>query len=140
MNVAREMHMPTAVQFSIALDNAAGTLARVCGLLKKSKVNIQAISVSDNTDCGWVRVVATPSAKARAVLHKAGYTVCAQQVVVVRAADRPGELEKLCHRLSKLAVNVDYVYGSVVAGVPSVLVFGVSDVERAMKALGEYAE
>lgn len=132
--------MPTAVQFSIALDNAAGTLATLCGLLKKSKVNIGAISVCDNTDCGWVRIIATPSAKARAVLHKAGYTVCAQHVVTVRAADKPGELERLCHKLSKLAVNVDYVYGSVVTGVPSVLVFGVSDVEKAMKALGKDAE
>lgn len=131
--------MPTAVQFSIALDNAAGTLAKLCGLLKKAKINIEAISVSDNTDCGWVRIVASPSAKVRAVLHKAGYTVCAQHVLVVHAADKPGELERLCHKLSKLAVNVEYVYGSVVSGVPGTLVFGVSDVERAVKALGEDA-
>ena len=128
--------MPTAVQFSIALDNAAGTLAKLCALLRKSKVNIVAICVSDNTDCGWVRIVATPSVKARAVLHKAGYTVCAQLVFTVRAEDKPGELERLCKKLAKQSVNVDYVYGSVVAGVPSTLVFGVSDVEKAVKALG----
>ena len=36
--------MPTAVQFSIALDNTAGTLAKLCGLLKRSKINVEAIS------------------------------------------------------------------------------------------------
>src|ERR1043165_5734540 len=101
--------MPPAVQFSIALDNAAGTLARLCGLFRKSRINIEAISVCDNTDCGWVRVVATPGPKARAALHKAGYTVCAQQVILVRALDQPGELERLCQKLAKLAVNVEYV-------------------------------
>jgi hypothetical protein len=128
--------MPKAVQFSIALDNTAGTLARLCGLLRRSKVNIEAISVSDNTDCGWVRMIATPSAKARAVLHKARYTVCAQLVVTVEAADRPGELERITSRLARAGVNVNYVYGSTPRGEGSTLVLGVSDADRAMKSLG----
>lgn len=128
--------MSTAVQFSIALDNTAGTLARLCAVLRKAKINIEAISASDNTDCGWIRIVATPTAKARAVLHKGKYTVCAQLVLTVPALNKPGELEKICGKLAKAAINVNYVYGSTTNGARSTLVMGVSDVERAERAIG----
>ncbi|GMV25125.1 MAG: hypothetical protein AMXMBFR58_11560 [Phycisphaerae bacterium] len=127
--------MPKAVQFSIGLDNTAGTLADLCRLLKKNKINIEAISVSDNTDCGWVRVVATPSAKARAVLAKAKYLVAAQLVMTVQADNRPGELERIAARLAKVGVNINYIYGSTSGDRPSTMVLGVSDVEKALEAL-----
>lgn len=128
--------METAVQFSIGLDNTAGTLARLCAMLRKAKVNIEAISVSDNTDCGWVRIVATPPAKARAALAKGKYLVCAQRVIVARAVNKPGELERIAQRLAKAGVNVNYVYGSATGSGSPALVMGVSDVDRAVDALG----
>lgn len=130
--------MPKAVQFTVALDNTAGTLALLCSRLRKAGVNLDAISVSDNTDCGWVRLIASPAAKARAALERAGYTVCARQVVTAMVTDRPGELERLATRLAKAGVNVNYVYGSApgAKGASSMLVFGVSDVAKATKALG----
>ncbi len=129
--------MPKAVQFTVALDNTAGTLARLCARLRKAGVNLQAISVSDNTDCGWVRLLAAPSDKARRTLERGGYTVCAQQVLTVAAPNRPGELERLANRLAKAGINVNYVYGSTPRGADSVLVFGVDDVSRAARAIGD---
>jgi hypothetical protein len=127
--------MPRAVQFSVGLDNTAGTLAKLCEKLRRARVNIEAISVSDNADCGWIRLIATPTARARAVLHKAGYTVCAKLVFITTAANRPGELERICKRLAKAGVNINYVYGSTPKGNSSTLVFGVSDVDRAVGAV-----
>lgn len=127
--------MPKAVQFSVGLDNAAGTLAKLCAALRKARVNIEAISVSDNADCGWVRMIATPARKAREALHKGKYVVCAQLVVTVTAQNRPGELERITQKLARAGVNVNYVYGSSPAAAKSMLVFGVSDVERAAGAL-----
>ncbi|MCC6425908.1 MAG: hypothetical protein IT435_03710 [Phycisphaerales bacterium] len=127
--------MPKAVQFSIGLDNTAGTIASLCKLLRKNKINIEAISVSDNTDCGWVRIVATPSAKARAALAKAGHIVCAQLVVTTTADNQPGELERIAGKLAKVGVNINYIYGSTADNRPSTLVLGVSDVDKALAAL-----
>ncbi len=124
-----------AVQFSVALDNTAGTLADLCAALRKARVNIDAVSVTDNTDCGWVRLIATPAARARAALAQAKHTVCAQLVVGIEAQDVPGELERIARALAKAGVNVSYVYGSTVKGQPSRLYFGLSDVERAIRAL-----
>lgn len=128
--------METAVQFSIGLDNTAGTLAGLCGALRKARVNIEAISVSDNTDCGWVRIVATPPARARAALAKGRYLVCAQRVILIRAANKPGVLEQIAKKLAKAAVNVNYVYGSSAGDGSPTLVLGVSDVDRGADALG----
>jgi hypothetical protein len=129
--------LPKTVQFTVGLDNAAGTLAKLCALLRKSRVNIEAICVADNADCGWVRLIATPAARARAVLERHRYTVIARLVVTVTAENRPGELERLASALARAGVNVHYVYGSTVKGAASTLVFGVSDVDRALKAIGE---
>jgi len=129
--------MPKAVQFSIGLDNTAGTLARLCDLLRKARVNIDAICVSDNADCGWVRLIATPASRARATLAKAKLTVIAKLVVTAEAENEPGGLEKIAKKLSRAGVNVNYVYGSTVRGSNSVLVFGVDDVDGALRALGE---
>ena len=123
-----------AVQFSVGLDNTAGTLATLCAVLRKARVNIRAISVSDNADCGWVRIIAEPATKARAALAKAKYTVCAQLVVIADVADTPGALEGVANRLAKAGVNVNYVYGSHGTG-EAELVLGVTDAEGAIKAL-----
>jgi hypothetical protein len=127
--------MPKAVQFSVALDNSAGTLAALCNRLKKARVNLAAISVSDNTDSGWVRLIATPSTKARTVLEKAGYTVCATLVVSLDLPNRPGELERIASRLARAGINIHYVYGSTSSSNSSTLILGVSDVAKALKAL-----
>lgn len=127
-----------AVQFSIALDNNAGTLANLCATLRKARVNIAAISVTDNAECGWVRMIAEPPDRARAALEKAKYQVCPQLVAVVDAADSPGGLEAIAARLSKARVNINYVYGSRGAGA-ALLVLGVSNVTAAVKALSRGA-
>lgn len=127
-----------AVQFSVGLDNSAGTLAQLCSTLRKAKVNIRAISVADTSDCGWARIVAEPAPKARSVLNKAGYTVCAQLVVVTELPDQPGSLEKIASRLAKAGVNVNYVYGTHAGdGASANLVLGVSDADIALAALSE---
>lgn len=128
--------MPKAIQFSVALDNTAGTLAALSARLRKAGVNLEAISVVDNAECGWARFIATPASKARAALERAGYTVCANQVVTARVAGKPGELEHLAAKLAKAGVNVNYVYGSASGASPTMLVLGVSDTAKAVKAIG----
>ena len=127
--------MPRAVQFTVGLDNTAGTLERLCARLRRARVNIEAISVVDNADCGWVRLVATPAARARAALARGRYVVCAQLVVALTLENRPGELERIARRLAKAGVDIRYVYGSTPRGAASTLVLGVSDIDRAVSAL-----
>ncbi|MBM4109438.1 MAG: ACT domain-containing protein [Phycisphaerae bacterium] len=129
--------MRKAVQLSVALDNTAGSLAALCGTLHRARVNIDAISVSDNTDCGWVRLLASPPQRARAALVRAKYTVSAQQVVALDAPNRPGELARICKKLARAGINVNYVYGSTPGADAPTLVLGVSDAAHALDALAK---
>jgi len=87
--------MAKATEFCIGLDNKPGTLAKLYGVLKRAKVNIDAVSVSENAECCWVRMVASPSATAKRILGKAKYHYCVQPVLTLAAHNRPGELERV---------------------------------------------
>ena len=128
--------MPRVTQFCVGLDNKPGTLAKLCGVLKRAKVNIEAISVADSADCAWVRLVASPPAAAKAALTKARFNFCTQRALAIKAVNRPGELERIAAKLAKAGVNVNYVYGSGAGASPSTLVFSVSNLDRAAKAVG----
>jgi len=127
--------MAKATEFCIGLDNKPGTLAKLCGALKRAKVNIDAVSVSENAECCWVRMVASPAATAKRVLGKAKYHFCVQPVLTLAAHNRLGELERVASKLGRAGVNINYVYGSNSKGVPSTLVFSVSDLKRAAAVL-----
>ena len=127
--------MAKATEFCIGLDNKPGTLAKLCGTLKRAKVNIDAVSVSENAECCWVRMVASPAATAKRVLGKARYHFCVQPVLTLPAHNRPGELERVASKLGRAGVNINYVYGSNSKGVPSTLVLSVSDLKRAAAVL-----
>ena len=126
--------MAKVTQFCIGLDNQPGVLAKLCGVLKRAKANIDAISVVDNSDCAWVRIVANPAPAAKDALTKAKYDFCTNKVLSLSVGNAPGELEAISTKLAKAGVNIHYVYGT--GGAPkATLVLGVSDVDAAAKAL-----
>ena len=127
--------MARATQFCVGLDNEPGILAKLCGVLKRARVNIEAISVADNSECCWVRFLASPAAKARAALVKGKYHFCTQRVLAVKAADKPGELERIAAKLARARVNINYVYASTGDGNKTTLVFGVDNLAKATKTV-----
>ncbi len=127
--------MTKATQFCVGLDNHPGTLARLCRALARRKVNIDAISVADGVDCCWIRLVASPTAAAKAALTKGRFDFSTQRVLMLKAVNRPGELEEIASRLARAGVNINYVYGSNPSGGSSTLVLSVSDLGQAAKAL-----
>lgn len=129
--------MARATQFCIGLPNKAGVLAKLCAALTRARVNIEAISVADSADCCWVRLVASSTAKAKAALTRGKYNFCTQQVLTVKAANKPGELGRIAAKLARAGVNINYVYASTGDGKSCLLVFSVSNLARAAKAVGK---
>jgi hypothetical protein len=128
--------MAKATQFCVALLNKPGTLARLCGMLARAKVNVAAISICDNNECSWVRLVASPAATARAALSKGGFTYTTLPVLRLGLRNRPGELARVAGRLAKNKINVNYIYGSSSDEERSMLVVCTDNVNAAAKALG----
>ena len=127
--------MPKATEYCVALDNKPGTLAKLSASLAKAKVNITAISTSENTQCNWIRLVAAPGPKVKKVLVRGGYHYCSQPVLTVPVPNQPGQLAKVSDRLAKAGVNINYVYGSSGRDAAPVLIFNVDDLARAAKVV-----
>jgi hypothetical protein len=125
--------MPKATEYCVALDNKPGTLAKLTASLAKAKVNVTAISTSENTQCNWIRLVAGPGPKVKKVLVGGKYHYCSQSVLTVAVRDEPGQLARVSERLAKAGVNINYLYGSSGRDGAPVLVFNVSDLSRAAK-------
>ena len=128
--------MAKVTQLCVDLENKPGQLAKMTKALLRAKVNMEAISVLDNSVCGIVRVVATPVAKAKASLVKAGMSPCQATVLMVKVKNEPGAVSALVEKLASKGINIDYVYGSAAtAGKESQLVLGVDNIDKAAKAL-----
>ena len=100
----------TVEQISVFVENRSGQLGDVTRVLEEADVNIRALSLSDTTDFGVLRLMADDTQKAREALSKAGFTVGSTPVVAVDVADRPGGLGHVLGVLSEHCINVEYLY------------------------------
>jgi len=120
-------------QFTVALENKPGELARLCRKLAKEKVNIEAISVINTQEMGLVRLVANNQAKAGSVLKN--YNSAKEDVLLLTIPNRPGELESIAKKLAAEKINIEYTYGSSPRDGEAVLVLKVDDLAKAMEIL-----
>jgi hypothetical protein len=127
-----------AEQISIFLENKAGRLSEVTGILWQNQVNIRALAVADTTDFGVLRLIVDDNAKAEQVLKNAGFTVRKTKVVAVEVADQPGGLHSILEMLYKAGSNVEYMYAFVrQSGDNAVMIFRFDQPEQAIDVLSQ---
>jgi len=123
-------------QVSVFLENRAGRLAEVTGLLGDQGINIRALSLADTSDFGILRLIVDDAEKAKKVLRNEGLTVGETDVVAVEVPDRPGGLAQLLRMLSQENLNVEYMYAFVKAPSHSaVMIFRFEEPEKAVEIL-----
>ena len=125
-------------QISVFLENKAGRLSEVTGILSEAGINIRALSLADTSDFGILRLIVNDNAKALQALKERGFTVGKTDVVAVEVDDRPGGLHRILQVLSKGNVNVEYMYAFVQqSGDNAVIIFRFDHLEDAVKVLQE---
>ena len=125
-----------AEQISVFLENKAGRLCEVTGVLAEAQVNIRALALADTSDFGVLRLIVDNIEKAKEALKKAGFTVGKTNVLAVEVPDRPGGLYEILHLLQSSNINVEYMYAFVKAPSQSaVMIFRFDDPHRALQAL-----
>ena len=130
------MSAEVAQQLSIFVANRPGVLANVCDLFKKQKVNILAITSSDNRDHSIIRLVVNEPARALDILEDYGTLVQQAAVIMIDGPNRPGTIAEIARRLGEAKVNIDYLYCATAPTAKSgLLVFKPSNVAKALKVL-----
>lgn len=123
-------------QLSIFLENKAGRLAEVTGILAQTGVNIRALSLADTSDFGVLRLIVNDTHKAKEALKSKGFTVSETEVVAVEVPDKPGGLHNILEIMQKSDINVEYMYAFVQqSGNNAVMIFRFENVAQAVKVL-----
>lgn len=123
-----------AKQFTVCVPNKPGTGATL--LSRLGKTNLMAVSVVDSIDCSTIRLVPSNATKTAKILSQACICSTTQPVLVVDLPNLPGALLKICRKLARAKVNIEYFYGSAGSkATDAPVVFRVSSIAKAIQAL-----
>ncbi|MEM1578827.1 MAG: ACT domain-containing protein [Archaeoglobaceae archaeon] len=122
-------------QLSVFVENKPGRLAAVTGVLFSKGINLRAFTIADAGDFGIIRMVVDNTEKAYKALKEAGFTVTVSEVIAVEVEDKPGELFRISKALGDEGINIEYVYAFTSEKHRALIIFRVSDLEKAKNIL-----
>lgn len=126
----------TIHQISVFLENRAGQLADITGILADAQIDLRAINIAETSDYGVLRLIADKPQEAATTLLEQGFILSMTPVVAVSVPDTPGGLAKVLDVLAKENIDVEYMY-SVFGQVDGLahMVFRVADTEKLIAVL-----
>jgi len=125
-------------QISVFLENRAGQLAEITGVLAKNGVDIRALNIAETSDYGLLRLIMADYDKTMETLKNEGFVASVSEVVTIAVPDRPGGLSEALSVLDRENIDVSYMYSifSRLEG-KAYMVMKVNDPEKAEKILKE---
>ena len=125
-------------QLSVFVENKPGRLAEITTALADAGVDIRAVSVSDTTDFGILRLILNDPDRGCEVLQAHHCTVSLTDVIVIRISDQPGGLSFPMKLLFNAGISVDYMYAFISKNERSAcVILRVTDNQRAVELLQE---
>ncbi|HAG68448.1 MAG TPA: acetolactate synthase [Lachnospiraceae bacterium] len=97
-------------QISVFLENKAGSLQRMTGVLAEAGIDMRALTVAEARDFGVARIVVDDTFKAMNALKEASFLANLTPVLGVLVPDEPGGLDKLIRIFSEAQINIEYMY------------------------------
>ena len=123
-------------QISIFVENKSGKLAEISTTLGDAGISIRAMSLSDTSEFGILRMVVDDPVRARRLLKDLGHAVSQTDVVAVEIPDRPGSLGSLLTTLAGGGHNVAYIYAFIQKYKESaVMILKVDDIDGTLAVL-----
>ena len=97
-------------QISVFLENRAGQLAEITGILAENNIDMRAISIAETSDYGVLRVIVNDAEKATTTLLSKGYVLSMTPVYALAVDDAPGGLAPVLAALAEANVDIEYMY------------------------------
>lgn len=97
-------------QISVFLENRAGQLAEITGILAENGIDLRAVSIAETADYGILRVIVDDAQKATSILLRNGYILSMTPVLVIAVPDQPGGLLPVLKSLSEGNIDIEYMY------------------------------
>lgn len=97
-------------QLSVFLENRAGRLTELTGILADNGINISAFCIADTADFGILRVITGKPELAEQVLKEQGFAVKITDVIGLIVPHKPGGLHKALQILTDNGISIEYMY------------------------------
>src|SRR5918993_2613613 len=101
---------PSIRQFTVFLENRVGQLMDVVRRFEGSNVRIVALTISDSTECAFVRFLLSDPEAGREILERAGLALIETDLIGVELPDGPQPLLQVCTALLQVEVNIVQAY------------------------------
>ena len=123
-------------QISVFLENRAGQLVEITGILAEGGIDLRAINIAEAQDYGVLRLIADDARLAAKLLSERDFVVSVTPVVAVAVSDRPGKLHEVLDVIAEAGIDIGYMYSSFGKedGV-AYMIFRVEDPEKLAEAL-----
>lgn len=96
----------------VFVENKAGSLKRVTGMLADNDINIYGFACFDAPEFAIFRMICDNPDKAEMILNQRGYMNRITQAIVVDMKDQVGGLDELLKIMADSNVRLDYIYTS----------------------------
>src|SRR5512145_3395257 len=106
----RGRNFPTLRQFTVFLENRVGQLLEVIRRFEGSRVRIVALSISDATECAFVRFLLSHPEQGREILERAGLAIIESDLIGIELPEREQPLLSVCTALRQAEVNIMHAY------------------------------
>jgi len=106
----RGKNYPAIRQFTVFLENKVGKLLEVIRRFDDSRVRIVALSISDTSECAFVRLLLSHPEQGREVLERAGLAIIESDLLGVELPAGPHALMEICTALLQAEVNIVQAY------------------------------
>ncbi len=125
-------------QISVFMENRAGRLEEITGILAQAGINLRALSLADTSDFGILRLIVDKPDKAVDILRRSGFTIRENVVIAAVIEDKPGGLHRILDVLAKAGISVEYMYGFLGKHEgEAVMIIRVEEMEKAIETLLE---
>ena len=104
--------MQKITELYVLLEDKPGTIYELTRVLKKKKVNIQAIGLFVDT----ARLLVADHSACMKVLQEQGYAVEPREVLSIMMPNTPGTLMEITQKLSNAGINIKSLYGTLEKG------------------------
>ena len=126
-------------QISVFVANRQGRLAEITDILAKNNISIRAVSISDTTDFGILRIIVDNPDNVVELLAENNITASMTSVLSVGIEDTPGGLAKVLNVLAAESITVDYMYAYIsIAHDRAFVILRVEEEEKAVEILKKH--
>ncbi len=123
-------------QLSVFLEKRTGELEEITSVLKKAGVSLKAVTLSEGSDFGILRIISDDIVKSAEAVEKAGFSLRIVEVLAVEIEDKTGSFHDIVSLLSSNNIDIEYCY-TLNTGKKGAFAFKVKELNKAKKILEE---